>query len=155
MNTHLVKKIAFFVAAWCFALVTLMPIAQAATKGEKIASLENAIQATKDAAKESQRLYEYYRYRNLMAGKVMCGMSAGPGTHLGPYGETVEPVQPSSAQDEFAASQEMMSYYEGEVKDKESQAAQLQKDLVALETAPAVKAEEDPSDGGGSEGGGY
>jgi hypothetical protein len=155
MNAHLIKKIVFFFTTWCFVLAVSPLSVQAATKEEKIASIKGAIQAAKQDAKENQRLYEYYRYRNIMAGKVMCGMSAGPGTHLGPNGETLEPLQPSNAEEEFASSQDLMNYHEQMVKDSEALAAQLEKDLVVVETAPAVKAEAEPGDDGGSEGGGY
>ena len=147
------QKIIVVLVSCCFVLALALPCAHAETKEEKIASLQSSIEAAKKQAAEYQRQYEYYRYRNMMAVKVKGGMSAGPGTHLGAFGETVEPIQPDNAQDEFTSSQELMNYADEMVKVSQAQAAKLEKDLVQIQSAPAVKAEAEPERS--SEGGGY
>lgn len=139
--------------AVCLGLATMAPCVQAGAKEDKIASIGSMIEATKKDIKENQRLYDYYKYRNLMAAKARMGMSPGPGTHLGPYGETVEPIQPGNADDEFSSSQDMMNHHQDMINVCTQQLTKLEADLAQAQKEPVVSGGGGGSGGSGSEGG--
>lgn len=120
------------------------------TNNEKaVAVLQGKLDKINNDIKENKRLLDYYRYRTIRAGMVMSGHSAGPGTHLGPNGESVEPLQPSTAFDEFAQNQETAQYYKDSLATLQELAEKTQKDIKAAQTLTAEKKEPRKESGGG------
>jgi hypothetical protein len=120
------------------------------SKDEKaVVVLQDKLNKIEADIKENQRLHDYYRNRTIRSGMVMSGHSAGPGTHLGPNGESVEPLQPSTAVDEFAQNQETAQYYKDSIAALKELAEKTQKDIKAAQNLTAEKKEPRKESGGG------
>ncbi len=68
------------------------------------------------SANNHKKLYEFYKTRNVMAGKVMTGLYSNIKNPAGPTGEMLVKLDNSNAKEEFCKSIEIMNYHEDQMK---------------------------------------